>query len=98
MKNSKANDTYADAIREIITFSEDNPALSYYDIKAYAFDHDKEDWLDAMRNSRTREIIALMVRETHRKAGIPYMNSHSDSSNNLSYAEARYYERHDSTR
>lgn len=92
MKKRRDNNiSYAEAVREIITLSKNNPAWSYYDIEAYAFDHDKEDWLSAMKNPRTREIIALYVEENHSETGIPYMND-------LSITEARYYERHDSSK
>ena len=95
-KHRVENISNAEAIKEITTFSEENPAWSYYDIKAYAIDHNKEDWLQALRDSHSRGIIALYVRENHRRSGIPYINDLTDSIKNASDTEAKYYERHDS--
>lgn len=39
---------------EIMRFCKANNMDSYYELQAYAYDRDKDDWLDIMNNRRTR--------------------------------------------
>lgn len=41
-------------LSEIMCFCKANNMDSYYELQVYAYDHDKDDWLDIMNNRRTR--------------------------------------------
>lgn len=41
-------------LSEIMCFCKANNMDSYYELQVYAYDHDKDNWLDIMNNRRTR--------------------------------------------
>ncbi len=61
-----------DALNEIIRFVEPQKGYSYYDLKRYAYENNKEEWIAALRNKNTRACIALYLRSKRRKDKIPY--------------------------
>jgi hypothetical protein len=61
-----------DAFNEIIRFVEPQKGYSYYDLKRYADENNKEEWIAALRNKNTRTTVALYLRSKRRKDKTPY--------------------------
>ena len=81
-------------LSEMLSFIQSTPGISYYDLKAYAYDNDKEDWLRMLRSPKRRSFISLCIRDFRRDSGKPYNNSLDRSLSYLADAEANYRVRH----
>ena len=89
------NDEYFNAIKEILDYVEEQePGISYLDVKAYAFNNDLEHWIKAFRYSRSRSIISSYLREKRKLDGVPYTNDVRTSSQLFEEAVSNYCNRH----
>lgn len=79
---------------EIMRFCKANNMDSYYELKAYAYDHDKDDWLEIMNNRRSRTPLRHYLRSMHKNNRKPYALTRYEAMKNAIVAEERYQERH----
>ena len=86
-------------VKEMIDLANDTPGMSYYDLKAYAYDNDKDDWLDVLRKKTPRTMIAEYLKSRHKK-GTRYNHSLDESMDLCVDAQRKYEERkrNDNTR
>ena len=66
------SDKNHDVLSEIISFVEPQKGYSYYDRKRYAYENHKEEWIAALRDKKTRTVIALYLRSKRRVDKTPY--------------------------
>lgn len=85
---------FTETFREIINFCESNNVTSYYELKAYAFDHDKDDWISVLNNKKSRTPLRYYLQSAHRIDGKPYKLTMCESFQEAIVAEKRYNERH----
>ena len=57
---------------EILEYVEQNPGLSFYTLKAYAYRNDKHTWIEAMEYRLTRQTIALYIRDFRKSSKTKY--------------------------
>lgn len=67
-------DTDGEILREIINFVRDEKGYSYYDLKRYAYENDKIEWISVLRNKNSRCFIAGYLRDKRCSDGVPYNN------------------------
>ena len=60
------------AVHEMTVFVLSQTGVSYYEIKKYAFENSKHDWLKALNNKNTRMHISELCKSKSRKDGVPY--------------------------
>ena len=53
-------------LSEIMRFCKSNNMTSYYELQAYVYDHDKDDWLDIMNNRSSRTPLRHYLQSLHR--------------------------------
>lgn len=88
------NDEYINAIKEIMDYIEEQePGISYLDVKAYAYNNDLDHWIKAFKYSRSRSIISSYLREKRKLDGVPYTNDMGTSSQLLEEAVLNYCKR-----
>ena len=80
--------------KEIYAFRKEKVGWSYYDVLAYAYQNDKDNWIRAMKNHDMNKLIASLIREMRKKEGVPYINSLDDSLAAVVKAEEEYNRRH----
>ena len=51
---------FTETLGEIMDFCESNNVTSYYELKAYAFDHDKDDWISVLKISHRILVTSVM--------------------------------------
>lgn len=85
---------FTETLREIINFCESNNVTSYYELKAYAFDHDKDDWISVLNNKKSRTLLRYYLQSAHRIDGKPYKLTMCKAFQEAIVAEKRYNERH----
>ena len=66
--------TDGEILREIIDFVRDKKGYSYYDLKRYAYENDKIEWISVLRNKNSRCFIAGYLRSKRRSNGVSYNN------------------------
>ena len=79
---------------EIMRFCKANNMDSYYELKAYAYDHDKDDWLEIMNNRRSRTPLRYYLKSLHKRNGKPYELTMYEAMEKVCAAEERYQQRH----
>lgn len=79
---------------EMVDFCEDQEGFSYYDLKAYAYNNDKQEWIDLLKSKKYRQFIAIYLRSKRKSDGIKYKNDFVTATNNAFEAEEKYYKRH----
>ena len=79
---------------EIMRFCKENNMDSYYELQAYVYDHDKDDWLDIMNNRRTRTPLRYYLQSLHKRNGKPYELTMYEAMEKVCAAEERYQKRH----
>ena len=85
---------FTETLREIINFCESNNVTSYYELKAYAFAHDKDDWISVLNNKKSRTPLRYYLQSAHRIDGKPYKLTMCEAFQEAIAAEKRYNERH----
>ena len=85
---------FTETLREIMNFCESNNVTSYYELKAYAFDHDKDDWISVLNNKKSRTPLRYYLQSAHRIDGKPYKSTMCEALEEAITAEKRYNERH----
>lgn len=79
---------------EIMRFCKANNMDSYYELKAYAYDHDKDDWLEIMNNRRSRIPLRHYLQSLHRMSKKPYKLTMCEAMEDVDAAKERYQKRH----
>lgn len=79
---------------EIMRFCKANNMDSYYELKAYAYDHDKDDWLEIMHNRRSRTPLRHYLQSLHRMSEKPYKLTMCEAMEDVDAAKERYQKRH----
>ena len=82
------------ALAEMVEYIEDKPGISYYDLKAYAYDNDKDNWIAALKDSTSRNNISTILKDKRREEGIPYRTPERVAMRKAFEAESAYNERH----
>ena len=78
---------------EIMRFCKANNMDSYYELKAYAYDHDKDDWLEIMNNRRSRTPLRHYLQSLHRMSKKPYKLTMCEAMEDVDAAKERYQKR-----
>ena len=60
------------ALSEMIAYVETQVGISYYELKNYAEDNAKHEWLAVMRSKKHRECLAYYLRSKRRADNVPY--------------------------
>lgn len=81
-----------EALKEIIDFIS-RPGISYYDLKQYAYDNDKDDWIKCLKSKKRRGFISMFIRSRRRKDGVKYQNGYAESVIRAGEAQVKYKER-----
>lgn len=79
---------------EIMRFCKAYNMDSYYELKAYAYDHDKDDWLEIMNNRRSRTPLRHYLQSLHRMSKKPYKLTMCEAMEDVDAAKERYQKRH----
>lgn len=79
---------------EIMRFCKANNMDSYYELQAYVYDHDKDDWLDIMNNRMTRTPIRHYLQSLHKMSKKPYKLTMCEAMEDVDAAKKRYQKRH----
>lgn len=82
-----------EALLEIIDYVKDKPGTSYYDIKAYAYANELENWIAVTRDRNARTCLSEYLRSKRRRDDVPYNNSMQDSVKQALEAQAKYDEK-----
>ncbi len=92
-KQNEMDDPKLTALREMTLFIGSHVGMSYNDLKAYAYENDKHDWLDALRVSNYRNMIAQCLREKRKIDDVPYSNKWEESARSRLNAKEEYEQR-----
>lgn len=79
---------------EIMRFCKAYNMDSYYELKAYAYDHDKDDWLEIMNNRQSRTPLRHYLQSLHRMSKKPYKLTMCEAMEDVDAAKERYQKRH----
>lgn len=82
------------SLREILDYAEGKKGISYYDLETYAYDNDKDGWIAALKDKKTRQLLALYFQSKRRKDGTPYNNPRHVSMMKALDAKITYEKRH----
>lgn len=80
-------------IDPIIDYIKDHPGISYYELKAYAFDNDKHEWLNMMKNGSLAKKLSDECKAIKKEHHINYNLKHIEAMNLCLDAETKYYAR-----
>lgn len=80
-------------INEILDWRRENSGASYYDMKAYAYNNDRHEWLKLLDDKEARSVVALCFRDMRRSSGKRYIHTYAESYLLLTEAEESYRER-----
>ena len=81
-------------LSEIMRFCKSNNMTSYYELQAYVYDHDKDDWLDIMNNRSSRTPLRHYLQSLHRMSKKPYKLTMCEAMEDVDAAKERYQKRH----
>ena len=79
-----------EALSEIIDYVKDKPGTSYYDVKAYAYANELENWIAVLKDRNARTCLSEYLRSKRRKDDVPYNNLMQDSVKQALGAQAKY--------
>ena len=92
-KQNELDDPKLMALGEMTVFIGNHVGMSYNDLIAYAYENDKQDWLDALRVSNYNKTIAQCLREKRKIDDVPYTNKWEESARSRLNAKEEYKQR-----
>lgn len=82
-------------IKEIIDFCDENNIDSYYELSAYAYGHENENWIALLRKRSSRFLIASYLSDKHKKSGTKYKLSRHEAMCKNFAAQSEYFAKKD---
>ena len=83
---------------EIHKYIATQKGISYYDLVAYSYDNDKDDWIFALDDRKMRRTISLYLKSKRHRDGTKYNHSLEESMSYAMDAKVRYEIRKEKTK
>ncbi len=79
-------------LSEIIEYA-DQPGVSYYDLKRYAYENEKEDWIECLNTKKYRQFISIFIKDRRKTDGVKYQSKYLDGMISAEEAKIKYLEK-----
>lgn len=86
-------DECIDLLGEIMDFAEENKIISYYELKTYAYQNDKHDWLECLHDRDCQASASLFLTSYKAKIKAKYTKQKAIALIEMSHARTEYHHR-----
>ena len=73
----------SEVLEEMVNYVLPQKGISYYDLKNYAYENDKQDWIAVLNDRKSRHFLSVLLRSKRREDRVPYNNSFGETRRGL---------------